>query len=274
MVGPKAKREQALSLIENHSISKARACKVLGLRCSTFDYNPNPRSDEPVAGKLIELASKHRRFGHPRLHVLLHREGITVNHKRSERIYQSLGLQIKNRKRKKRGAVARKSVQPATYSGEILAIDFMFDHLESGRRLKVLTIVDEFGKGSPSILVDHSIRGVDVANFLDTVLSTYPKVIRVDQGTEFTSNAFMDWAYKRKIELQFTSVGKPNQLIEAFNSRCRDEVLNDHVFLDLEDAREKIDRWHWEYNNFNPHSSLGMKTPAEFAKEQELMLTA
>ena len=106
------------------------------------------------------------------------------------------------------------------------------------------------------------------------VLETYPRVIRVDQGTEFTSNAFMDWAYEKGIELQFTSVGKPNQLIESFNSRCRDEVLNDHVFFSLEDAREKIDKWHWDYNNFNPHSSLGMKTPAEFAKEQELMLSA
>ena len=155
-----------------------------------------------------------------------------------------------------------------------MAIDFMFDHVECGRQLKVLTMVDEFGKESPSILVDYSIRGKHVAEFLDLVLATYPRVIRVDQGTEFTSNAFMDWAYEKGIELQFTSVGKPNQLIESFNSRCRDEVLNDHVFFSLEDAREKIDKWHWDYNNFNPHSSLGMKTPAEFAKEQELMLSA
>ena len=274
MVRPKAKREQALSLIENHSVSKSRACKVLGLSRSTLDYEEHPRDDEPVASKLIELASKHRRFGQKRLHVLLGREGIVVNHKRTERIYQSLGLQIKNRKRKERGAVARVPVQEATYPGEILAIDFMFDHVECGRQLKVLTMVDEFGKESPSILVDHSIRGKHVAEFLDLVLEKYPRVIRVDQGTEFTSNAFMDWAYQKGIELQFTSVGKPNQLIESFNSRCRDEVLNDHVFFSLEDAREKIDKWHWDYNTFNPHSSLGMKTPIEFAKEQELMLIA
>lgn len=99
-------------------------------------------------------------------------------------------------------------------------------------------------------------------------------MIRIDQGTEFTSNAMLNWAYSKGIELQFTSVGKPNQLIESFNSRCRDEVLNDHTFEDLEDARRKIDDWHWRYNNFNPHSALGMKTPAEFAKEQGFMLTA
>jgi putative transposase len=274
VVGPKAKRKQALSLIENHSVSKSRACRVLGLCRSTLDYKEHPRSDEPVAGKLIEFAATHRRFGHPRLQVLLKREGIHVNHKRSERIYQKLGLQIKNRKRKKRGSIARVPVHAATYPGEILAIDFMFDHLKSGRRLKVFTMVDEFGKNSPSILVDHSIRGVDVVNFLDTVLDEYPRVIRIDQGTEFTSNAMLDWAYSKGIELQFTSVGKPNQLIEAFNSRCRDEVLNDHTFEDLEDARSKIDDWLWKYNNFNPHSALGMKTPAEFAKDKGFMLTA
>jgi len=273
-VRPEAVKKQAKTLIENHKVSKSRVCKVLGLARSTFDYQENPRDDEPVAGKLIELAGANRRFGHARLHVLLRREGMIVNHKRSERIYQKLGLQIQNRKRKKRGAVARVPAQPATYPGEILAIDFMFDHIESGRKLKALTMVDEFGKYSPSIFVDHSIRGCDVANYLEMVLETFPRVIRVDQGTEFTSNAFMDWAYRRGIELQFTSVGKPNQLIEAFNSRCRDEVLNDHVFMDLEDARQKIDEWHWKYNNFNPHSSLDMKTPVEFAKEQEVMLIA
>jgi len=273
-VRPKARKLQAQVLIENHRVSKSRACKVLGLPRSTFDYQDHPRSDEPVAGKLIELAGANRRFGHARLHVLLRREGLVVNHKRTERIYKTLGLQIKNRKRKKRGAVQRAPAEAATYPGEILAIDFMFDHLVSGRKLKVLTMVDEFGKYSPSIFVDHSIRGKDVASYLDMVLEKLPRVIRVDQGTEFTSNAFMDWAYEKRIKLQFTSVGKPNQLIEAFNSRCRDEVLNDHVFKDLEDARSKIDDWHWKYNNFNPHSALGMKTPVEFAKENDFMLTA
>lgn len=271
---PKARKLQALELIENHDVSKSRACRVLGLPKSTFRYQEHPRSDEPVAGKLIAFAGANRRFGHARLHVLLKREGMVVNHKRSERIYQNLGLQIHNRKRKKRGAISRTPAEPATYPGEVLAIDFMFDHVSSGRKLKVLTMVDEFGKYSPSIYVDHSIRGVDVASYLEMVLEKLPRVIRVDQGTEFTSNAFMNWAYEKGIKLQFTSVGKPNQLIEAFNSRCRDEVLNDHVFKNLEDARTKLDDWHWKYNNFNPHSSLDMKTPAEFAKELEVMLTA
>lgn len=151
----------------------------------------------------------------------------------------------------------------------------MFDYLETGRRLKVLNIVDECSKISPGVLVEHSIRGTDVTRFLDHVAGgNYPKIIRVDQGTEFTSRAMLDWAYRRNIRLEFTKVRKPNQVIEAYNSRVRDECLNEHVFFDLEDAREKVDDWHWRYNNINPHSALGMKSPIGFAKEREIMLAS
>ena len=274
MVGPTAKRKEAEHLLETYSVSKSRVCQVLGLNRSTLNYKPHPRSDEPVASKLIDLATEHRRFGHPRLFVLLQREGIMCNHKRSERIYQGLGLQVKRRKRKKLGAVGRVPLDDSRYPGHVWSIDFMYDRLESGRQVKVLTVVDEFTKVSPSILVNHSITGLDVAGFLQTACGRLPKVIKVDQGTEFTSRALLDWAYRQNIELQFTRVRKPNQVIEAFNSRVRDEVLNEHVFFSLADARSKIDDWHERYNNFNPHSSIGMKTPTEFAKDLEAMLNA
>ncbi len=271
---PKAKRAEAIYLVKKHEVSRRHVCRLLGLHRSSFDYPEHPRSDEPVASKLLEFAAVHRRFGHPRLLVLLKREGIAVNHKRSERIYQKLKLQVKVRKRKKLGSVPRIPIRQATGPNQVWAIDFVHDYIESGRKLKLLTIVDEFSKISPSILVDLSITGKNVCSFLNTIASPLPETIRVDQGTEFTSRAFLDWAYTHGVELQFTRVRKPNQVVESFNSRVRDEVLNEHVFHSLEDAREKIDRWHWKYNHFNPHSSLGMKTPAEFAKEQETMLSA
>lgn len=240
---PKAKRAEAIYLVKKHEVSRRRVCRLLGLQRSSFDYQDHPRGDEPVAEKLLELATEHRRFGHPRLFVLLKRDGIFVNHKRSERIYKKLKLQVKVRKRKKLGSIPRIPMRQATRPNQVWAIDFVHDYIESGRKLKLLTIVDEFSKTFPSILVDLSITGKDVCSFLDTIASLLPETIRVDQGTEFTS-------------------------------RIRDEVLNEHVFHSLEDAREKIDCWHWKYNNFNPHSNLGMKTPAEFAEEQETMLSA
>jgi putative transposase len=276
VVGPKLKRETARYVQQKYATSASRTCRVLGLARSTFDYEEHPRDDSEVADALTDLAGQNKRFGHPRLFVLLRREKkIEVNHKRSERIYQNLGLQIKNRKRKKLGSSGRK-VEPITPygSGDVLAIDFVFDYIESGRRLKTLTIVDEKTKISPALLVAHSIRGKDLGPFIELACEILPKVIRVDQGTEFTSRAFLDWAYKNDVQLEFTRVRKPNQLIESFNSRFRDECLNEHLFHDLEDAIEKVNQWHYRYNNFNPHSSLGMMTPAEFARRSESMLIA
>lgn len=276
MVGPKLKRETARYVRSKYQITTSRTCRILGLARSTFDYDEHPRDDSVVGEALQELASENKRFGHPRLFVLLKREKeIHVNHKRSERIYCKLKLQIKNRKRKKLGGSPRK-VQPLIPygTGDVLAIDFVFDYVESGRRLKVLTMVDEHTKSSPGILVAHSIRGAHLGPFIELACEKLPKVIRVDQGTEFTSRAFLDWAYKNGIHLEFTRVRKPNQVIESYNTRLRDECLNEHLFLDLEDGINKINYWHDRYNNYNPHSTLGMLTPAKFAKTRETMLTA
>ena len=275
MVKPKERREAALYLAEKHKVPRARSSRLLGLNLSTLSYKPAIKDDSILSAKIKQLAGKHRRFGHPRLFVVLKKEMPEVNHKKSHRVYKELGLQIGKRKRKKLGTYNRLPPTQATETDQVWAIDFMFDYLETGRRLKVLNIIDEFSKISPGVLVDHSIVGIDVTNYLDHVAGgKYPKIIRVDQGTEFTSRAMLDWAYTHKITLEFTKVRKPNQVIESFNSRVRDECLNEHVFFDLSDAREKIETWHWDYNNFNPHSSLGMKSPIEFAKERQKMLAS
>jgi putative transposase len=275
VVRPSERRALALHLVSKFKKPKARICRLLGRSESTLSYAPRPRNDSSVRDKLKELAETHRRSGHPRIFVLLKRELPKINHKRSRRIYRELKLQIHRRKRKKLGAYPRLPATKATAPNEIWAIEFMFDYLESGRRLKTLTVVDEQAKISPGILVDHSIPGIDVVAFLDHLAQgQYPKVIRVDQGTEFTSRAMLDWAYRHDIRLEFTRVRKPNQIIESFNSRVRDECFNEHVFCSLEDARNKIDDWHWRYNNFNPHSSLGMKSAVEFASEWEAMLAS
>ena len=272
---PRERRAEARYLVVRYQKPKARVCRLLGLSPSTMSYQTRPKEDQPIVDKLKDLASKHRRFGHPRLFVLLKREMPEVNHKRSRRVYRDLSLQIGRRKRKKLGAYPRLPATLAAAPNQVWAIDFMFDYVESGRRLKVLTVVDEFAKLSPGVLVDHSIRGHEVVDFIDHLAEgRYPRIIRVDQGTEFTSRAMLGWAYRRGITLAFTRVRKPNQIIESFNSRIRDECLNEHVFFSLEDAREKIDDWHWRYNHFNPHSALGMKTPMEFAKEQRAMLAS
>lgn len=220
-----------------------------------------------------ELAARHKRYGSPRLHVLLMKEGLVKNHKRTERVYSSEKLQIKRRKRKKLSRMPRVARPRATQPNDVWSMDFVHDWLLTKRRLKCLTIVDDFTKESVGICVGHSISGAAVTRFLDS-LGVLPKRIRTDNGPEFGSTAFLDWS-EHKLEHELITPGKPNEnaFIESFNSRLRDECLNEHVFRDLADARAKIEAWRESYNTVHPHSSLGMKSPKEFARDWENMLT-
>lgn len=213
-----------------------------------------------------EVVTRHRRWGLPRIHSTLKREGMVVNPKRTERIYRRLGLQIKRRARKKLARVPRVAMPPASRPDEVWSIDFVFDWVMAGRRLKCLTVIDDFTKESVGILVGHSISGGKLGDFMDT-FSRKPSRIRSDNGPEFVSTSFLDWLGLRGIRHELITPGKPNEnaIIESFNSRFRDECLNEHVFRSLEDARRKIEDWRKEYNDLHPHSALGMKSPSEFA---------
>ena len=149
-------------------------------------------------------------------------------------------------------------------------MDFVADQLFNGRRLRALTIVDNFSRECLGIMVDHSLKGDDVVTMMDTIKQSTgrkPDRIKVDNGSEFISKALDKWAYENKVTLDFSRPGKPtdNAYIESFNGSFRDECLNTHWFLSLEDARGKIETWRQDYNEFRPHSSLNNLTPYEFS---------
>ena len=145
----------------------------------------------------------------------------------------------------------------------------MADQLGSGRRFRVLTIMDDYTRAWPKTIVDTSIGGVRVVRALEKFSKTrpLPKAIVSDNGTEFTSGAFLSWAEKRGIELRFIQPGKPNQnaFVESFNGKLRLECLNTHWFSTLEDARHTIETWRADHNDVRPHSSLDDTPPTEFA---------
>jgi putative transposase len=215
-----------------------------------------------------ELSAKHRRFGLPRLHFLLKREGLVVSKHRTARVYNKLCLQIKNRRRQKLMAAVRVPHAKATLPNEIWSFDFVSDRFENDRRLKCLTIVDDCTKKTPGLHVAYGITSEDMITFFDS-LDKLPRKLRCDNGPEMSSRKFMDWAYKNKIAIQYIEPGKPiqNAFIESFNSRFRDECLNEELFHDLADAKRKIEKWRRYYNEERPHSSIGMKTPMEFERE-------
>ena len=257
-----------MNFLRQRNASIARACRVTQLARSTYSYQGTRAAlDQPVIERMKELAAQHRRYGIVRIHRRLKNAGLVVNLKRTERIYRQLGLQLRKRGRKKRGRVPRVVRPRATRPNEVWSIDFVHDWLMTRRKLKCLTVIDDFTKQSVGILVDHSISGAEVGRFLGQ-LTDKPARIRSDNGPEFISTALIDWFHNNAIEHETITPGKPNEnaFIESFNSRFRDECLNEHLFRDLADAREKIRTWREEYNELHPHSSLGLKSPNEFAK--------
>jgi len=221
-----------------------------------------------------EIAEKRRRFGSPRIHVMLQREGLVINHKRTERLYREEGLSLKLRKRKKRTAVTRIELPKPEAPNKRWSMDFMLDQLAYGRRFRVLTIVDAFTRECPALEVDTSIGGKRVTRVLDRLafLRGVPEVITIDNGPEFASRALDEWAYRNNVKLDFIRPGKPveNAFIESFNGKFRDECLNENWFLSLDDARSTIEAWRIDYNRHRPHSSLNNMTPMEYAEKFEI----
>jgi len=144
--------------------------------------------------------------------------------------------------------------------------------------MKCFTIVDDFTRESLALVPGRSITGVDVALILDGIASRrgYPQAIVSDNGSEFISKAMDAWAHDHGVNLSFIDPGKPTQnaYIESFNGKFRDECLNEKLFFNLEDAREKLEYWRWDYNTNRPHSSLKKATPDEFAKRYKKQLCA
>ena len=255
---------QDLGLSERHS------CRLAGAPRSSVRYKSVRPPDTALRERMHELSDRHRRFGHPRLHILLRREGFGANHKKTHRIYVEEGLQVRKRKKRRRSAIARRPLVLPSRPRQRWSMDFMSDQLSSGRRIRLFNVIDDFTKQCHAITVDTSIGGHRVARELTRLidLNGRPEFIVCDNGTEFTSMAMFDWAQRSGIGLQFIQPGKPSQngFCEAFNSRLRDECLNESLFSSLREAQEITERWRYAYNTERPHSALNWATPNEFSK--------
>lgn len=266
-----------MAMREQTSISIRRACLLVGLSRTVLNYKPkNQPVNEHIQARLMTLAAERRRFGYRRLHALVRREGIVANHKRIYRLYTEAGLAVKRRKKRHGVAVERQALTLPSGPNQVWSMDFVSDALANGRRIKVLTIVDDFSKESIDLVADFGISGVYVTRVLDRVarFRGYPKAIRTDQGPEFTGHALDQWAYLHGVQLKLIQAGKPTQnaFIESFNGRFRDECLNDHWFTSLAEARILIAAWRQDYNQQRPHSALGYLTPAEYAAKHRAFL--
>jgi len=253
-----------------YAFSVRRACGLMLLAASTYHYRSR-RDDTGLRERLLELGREKPRYGSPRLHALLQREG-PVNHKRIERIYRELGLTLRRKKRKHCVRVGRPLLE-RTAANQEWALDFVHDAVECGRTIRVLGVVDAYTRECLALEVDTSFASRRVTRVLEEIIAERgaPLAIRCDNGPELTSRQFLAWAVERKIELLHIQPGKPTQnaRLESFNGKLREECLNLSWFQNLFDARRKIAAWRTEYNEQRPHSSLGYRTPNQFAQEHE-----
>ena len=215
------------------------------------------------------LAAERRRFGYRRLHVLLRRDGVLVNRKKTQRIYREEGLSVQRRRGRKRAVGARAPAPVAVLPNQRWSLDFVHDQLATGRRFRVLNIVDDATRECLRAVADTSISGRRVARELTDLVAERgkPGTIVSDNGTELTSNAILTWAGETKIDWHYIAPGKPTQngYVESFNGRMRDELLNETLFLSMGHARDILAGWVEDYNTERPHSSLDYATPAAFA---------
>ena len=275
MVTPAARREAVATLVEHHEMSERRACSVIGADRTSIRYRSRRPDDHNLRERLRALASERRRFGYRRLHVLLRREGHVVNRKKTQRLYREEGLSVRKRRGRKRATGTRAPLLTVAVPNARWSVDFVHDQFAHGRRFRIFNVIDDVTKECLAAVVDTSISGRRVARELTALIARrgMPDLIVSDHGTEFTSNAMLAWSEETGVAWHFIAPGKPmqNGICEAFNSKMRDELLNETLFFGLDHARGAVAAWVADYNAARPHSALGYKTPAAYAAQLAAM---
>jgi putative transposase len=255
--------------IDEKSYSQRRACGLIGLDPKTYRYASRRCDDAELRARLKVLASERRRFGYRRLHILLKREGIALNHKKLFRLYREERLTVRRRGGRKRALGTRAPMAVPQGPNQRWSLDFVSDMLADGRRFRVLVVVDDFTRECLALVVDTSLSGIRVARELDLLVAVRgrPLMLVSDNGTELTSRAILRWQEDQAVAWHYIAPGKPmqNGFVESLNGRFRDECLNEHLFRGLSAARAIIEEWRIDYNARRPHTSLGGLTPNEFA---------
>lgn len=270
MVTPAARRAAVEHLRSAFEVSERRACSALGTDRTSVRYRSMRPDDAVVRVRLCELAAQRRRFGYRRLHILLTREGLVMNHKKLRRLYREERLAVRRRGSRKRALGTRAPMAIPQGANQRWSLDFLSDAFADGRRFRILAIVDDFTRECLALVADTSLPALRVVRELDAIIAVRgrPAMIVSGKGTELTSMAMLRWSQERQVEWHSIAPGKPQQnaFVESFNGRLRDELLNETLFTSLAHAREALSFWQDDYNTVRPHSGLSNLTPEAYAK--------
>ena len=254
----------------DYQISISRACKICRLSQSSYYYKHKKRLDPEIKLKLLQLAKEHSRWGFDKMYSQIRKQGYVWNHKRVYRVYRELKLNLRIKPKKRIPAREKNSLIWPIKPNVCWSLDFMSDALISGEKFRTLNVIDDYNRGVLDIGIGISLPTIKVINFLDRIakIRGYPISIRTDNGPEFLSKLFTQWAKKHKIKLKYIQPGKPaqNGYIERFNRTYREEVLDIYLFDSIREVQKITREWIHIYNNERPHKSLANMTPHEFAQ--------
>ena len=255
-------------------ISERRACKALGQSRGNQRREAIRQDDEDaLRADIVRLARVYGRYGYKRITALLRASGWIVNHKRVERIWREEGLKVPQR-HKKRGRLYLNDgscirLRPC-WPNHVWSYDFVAERLINGRKIRILTVIDEYTRECLALRVGYALKSDDVMDVLSGLFIRHglPDHIRSDNGSEFTAKSIKSWLNRLKVKTLYIEPGSPgaNGYNESFNGRLRDELLNGEVFYTLKEAQVIIETWRHHYNHIRPHSSLGYRPPAPIAR--------
>jgi putative transposase len=267
---PSAKRQAAEVIVQEHRLSIQRACRIVGLSRTAF-YRVPPSSaarDGEVIRVLTAMVAKRPRWGFWKCFDRMRIEGHPWNHKRVHRVYCALRLNLPRRTKRRLPTRQPLALEAPSELNRVWSLDFMHDTLYDSRRFRTLNVLDDGNRQALGIEVGTSIPSQRAIRVMEQLIELHgkPAALRLDNGTELTSHAFVDWAKEREIALRFIAPGKPNQnaFIERFNRTYRTEVLNAYVFESIDQVQQITDEWLVEYNEQRPHDSLGRVPPLTY----------
>ena len=256
-------------MLERFGLSVRKACKNLKINRTTYLYENKQKNDTEILNKMKEIIANRPKAGCSMITMLLHQDGIKINHKRVERLYKENEMQLKNRKKghKKYSVKKREEHILTEKPGNWLAVDFVIDSIANKRPLKNLTVIDPVSKVAPRIIPTYSMKGEGVAEILNEIWKEEPfSYLQMDNGPEFRSFAVQQWCKNHEVTQVFSRPGKPtdNCFIESFNRVFREECLNENYFESLSEAKEIIESWRIDYNEKRPQKGLKELTPSQF----------
>lgn len=256
-------------MVDEHELPIAKSCRCVGLSRSAYYCVPDDWAvkDADIIAALARLVEGRPSRGFWKCYKMLRREGYRWNHKRVYRVYKLMKLHLRRPAKKRLPKRYRVDLYVPRLPDTVWSADFMADALINGRRFRTFNIVDDFNREALHIEIDTSITSQRLVRVFDRIRSQrpLPQVLRTDNGPEFLGEQFTQWAKDAGMAIQYIQPGKPNQnaYIERFNRTYREEVLDQHLFLSLDDVREATHWWMIEYNEERPHDALDDMTPLE-----------